>query len=89
MSVNEHLWDFPHAMQLKVMGAVGTPLAEHVITILQRHLGRFDAETQLREKPSSSGNYVSLTCSIVMENKEQVSAIYADLNDCPHVKIVF
>jgi len=89
MSINEALWDFPHAMQLKVMGAVDAPLAEHVIAILQRHLGEFDAESQLREKPSSNGNYVSLTCSIVMQNKAQVTAIYADLDQCPHVKVVF
>jgi putative lipoic acid-binding regulatory protein len=76
-------------MHLKVMGAANAPLAELVIDILTRHLGKFDAETQLRESQSSSGNYVSLTAHIVMENKEQVTAIYAELNASPHVKVVF
>jgi putative lipoic acid-binding regulatory protein len=89
MSINEDLWDFPHAMQLKVMGAADAPLTELVIDILRRHLGAFDADAQLRRNPSSSGNYISLTASIVMENKEQVTAIYADLNASPHVKVVF
>ena len=89
MSINEALWDFPHAMQLKVMGAAGAPLAELVIDVLSRHLGAFDAEKQLRENQSRGGNYVSLTASIVMENKEQVIAIYAELNASPHVKVVF
>src|SRR3546814_18874243 len=79
MTINEELWDFPHAMQLKVMGAADAPLAELVIEILVRHLGDFDTETQLRENQSSSGRYISLTASIVMENKEQVTAIYATL----------
>lgn len=89
MSVNEELWEFPHEMRLKVMGAADAPLAELVIDILQRHLGQFDAERQLSESHSSSGNFVSLTAKVVMENKEQVAAIYADLNASPHVKVVF
>ena len=89
MSINDDLWDFPHAMQLKVMGAADAPLAELLIELLARHLGAFDAETQLRENASSSGKYISLTASIVMENKEQVTAIYAELNASPHVKVVF
>src|SRR3546814_16224194 len=89
MTINEELWDFPHAMQLKVMGAADAPLAELVIEILVRHLGDFDTETQLRENQSSSGRYISLTASIVMENKEQLTANYAELHDSPHVTVVF
>lgn len=89
MDINTDLWNFPHAMQLKVMGVADAPLPEAVTGILVRHLGQFDGERQMRRTPSRNGNYVSLTCSIVMENKEQVVAIYADLNACPHVKVVF
>lgn len=89
MTLHAELWNFPHAMQLKVMGAADTPLAEIVTAILVRHLGNFDPRTQLRHTPSRHGNYVSLTASIVMQNKEQVTAIYAELNASPHVKVVF
>lgn len=88
MNVNEHLWDFPHEMTLKVMGAVDAPLEQAVIEILDVHLEAFDS-SKISIKPSSKGNYVSVNALIVVHHKGQVEKIYAALNDCPHVKIVF
>lgn len=88
MNVNEHLWDFPHKMTLKVMGAVDAPIEQAVIEILAIHLEEFDP-SNISIKPSSKGNYVSVNALIVVYHKDQVEKIYAALNDSPHVKIVF
>jgi uncharacterized protein len=88
MNVNEHLWEFPHTMTLKVMGAVDAPLEQAVIDILNLHLEEFDP-SNINIKPSSKGNYVSVNALIVVQHKEQVEKIYAALNSSPHVKIVF
>lgn len=90
MSVNEHLWDFPHPMTLKVMGKADAPLEQVVAQVLNEHLGdTFDAARDIHITPSSKGTYVSVNASIVMQNRDQVAAIYAALNASPHVKVVF
>lgn len=89
MTLKEELWDFPHAMTLKVMGAAESPLEQAVIAILDQHLNGFNADTHITTKPSSKGNYISVSARVVMENKEQVLAIYAALDASPHVKVVF
>ena len=53
MAIQEHLWEFPHDMQLKVMGAVDAPLEDALIEILTTHLDDFDADKHLSSKPSS------------------------------------
>ena len=90
MSINEHLWEFPHPMTLKVMGRADAPLQQAVVEILREHLGdTFDPEQDIALTPSSKGTDVSVNARIVMEHRDQVSAIYAALNASPHVKVVF
>ncbi|MBM7332554.1 MAG: DUF493 domain-containing protein [Alcanivorax sp.] len=87
MAIREELWDFPHVMQLKVMGAADAPLEEVVVTVLETHLGDFERGLNLSRKPSAKGSFVSITANITVHNKEQVEGIYRDLNASPHVKI--
>lgn len=89
MSINPDLWDFPHSMTLKVMGAADSPLEQAVVAILCEHINDFDANEHVSLTPSSKGNYVSVNARVVMETKEQVLAVYRALNACPHVKVVF
>ena len=89
MSINEQLWDFPHRMQLKVMGASNSPLEQAVIAILDQHLDDFDGERDISITASRNGNYISVTAQVVMRDKQQVTDIYAALNRCEHVKVVF
>ena len=89
MTVNEHLWDFPHAMTLKVMGASDAPLEQVVIAVLDQHLDGFDPDGCVSLVPSSKGNFISVNVRIVVHTKEQVASIYADLNASTHVKVVF
>lgn len=87
MSIREELWEFPHDMQLKVMGAADAPLEETVVEILEAHLEDFDRQRHLSRKPSTKGNFVSVTARVTLRNREQVESIYRALNDSPHVKI--
>ncbi|EUC67882.1 MAG: hypothetical protein AOY29_03955 [Alcanivorax borkumensis] len=87
MAIQEHLWEFPHDMQLKVMGAIDSPLEAALIEILNTHLEDFDADKHLNSKPSSKGTFISFTAKVTMRNREQVEAIYKALSDSPHVKV--
>lgn len=87
MAIQEHLWEFPHQMQLKVMGLADSPLETALIEILEHHLDDFNADKHLARKPSSKGNFVSITAQVTMRNREQVEAIYKALNECSHVKM--
>lgn len=88
MPINEALWEFPHPMKLKVMGPADSPLESAVIEILNEHLDDFDPESHLSVTPSAKGNYISVTCHVVLRDREQVEAIYRKLNECPHSKMV-
>jgi len=89
MSINEHLWEFPHAMTLKVMGAADSPIHDVVVAVLTEHAPEFDPASDVHITPSSKGNFVSVNAKVVMQHREQVEAIYAALNASPHVKVVF
>ena len=87
MAIKEHLWEFPHHMQLKVMGSADSPLETALIEILTDLVEDFEPEAHLTSKPSSKGTFVSFTARVVMRDREQVEAIYKALDDCPHVKM--
>ena len=79
MAIQEHLWEFPHDMQLKVMGLTDSPLETAVIEILEMHLEDFDADKHLASKPSSKGNFVSITAQVTMRNRTLPPAHSADV----------
>lgn len=87
MAIREDLWEFPHDMQLKVMGAADAPLEDAVAEILENYLEDFDRHAHLSRRPSSKGNFVSITASVRLHHREQVENIYRDLDACPHVKM--
>ena len=84
----EELWEFPHTMRLRVMGATGSAVREEVVRILSRHLEDFDPQQHLSQQPSRRGNYVSIQARVTLHDAGQVRAIYAELNASPEVKVV-
>lgn len=86
--VNEHLWEFPHTMTLKAMGATDSPIVDAVSAILSEHVASFDPNENLHTVPSKKGNFISVNARITVDNVEQVKAIYGALNSSPHVKMV-
>ena len=62
-------------------------LAQAVLTIVTKHAPEFDGAT-MEMRPSSTGKYISLTCTITATSKPQLDALYRELSGHPMVKVV-
>jgi len=78
---------FPCEFPIKIMGKTQTGFAQAVIEIVQRHAPEFDAAT-LEMRPSRESKYLSLTCTIRAESREQLDELYRELCDHPMVTMV-
>ena len=83
----ETLLEFPCAFPLKIMGLASEQLAQAVLDVVLRHAPDFDGAT-MEMRTSSSGKYLSLTCTIQATSKPQLDALYRELSSHPLVKIV-
>lgn len=83
----ETLLEFPCAFPLKIMGLSNDALAQTVLDVVRRHAPDFDGTT-MEMRASSSGKYVSLTCTINATSKAQLDALYRELSGHPLVKVV-
>jgi uncharacterized protein len=82
-SLIEYPLDFP----LKIMGRNEPGFAGLVVEIVRRHAPDFDESTvELRRSKKSS--YLSITCTIRAVSREQLDALYMELNDQPNVAMV-
>ena len=81
------LLEFPCACPLKIMGLAGDALAQTVLEVVLRHAPDFDGAT-MEMRASSTGKYVSLTCTINATSKPQLDALYRELSSHPLVKVV-
>jgi putative lipoic acid-binding regulatory protein len=81
------LLEFPTAFPIKIMGEAQDSFAQTVVEIVLRHAPDFDAATT-EMRPSSTGRYLSLTCTIIATSKEQLDALYRELSGHPMVKVV-
>ena len=83
----ETLLEFPCAFPLKIMGLADNALAQTVLEVVLRHAPDFDGAT-MEMRASSTGKYVSLTCTVIATSKPQLDALYMDLTSHPLVKVV-
>ncbi len=69
---------FPCSFPIKVMGPNSDAFTTAVYAVVNSHLeqGRYTVES----KVSSGGKYLSLTITFTAESREQLDAIYQDLN---------
>ena len=77
---------FPCAFPVKIMGESGASLERSVLEIVLRHAPDYDVST-LETRVSSSGKYVSLTCTLNAVSKSQLDALYRELSAHPKVKV--
>jgi hypothetical protein len=84
---DETLLVFPCDFPIKIMGATRDGFAQAVLDVVIKHAPDFDAAT-MEMRPSSSGNYLSLTCTVRAVSKAQLDALYTELSAHPFVKIV-
>ena len=81
------LLEFPCAFPLKIMGLANDALAQTVLEVVRRHAPDFDGAS-MEMRASSSGKYISLTCTITATSKPQLDALYRELSGHPLVKVV-
>ncbi len=69
---------FPCSFPIKVMGLNTDAFSSAVYAAVNRHLeqGRYTVESKL----SSGSKYLSLTITFTAQSKEQLDAIYEELN---------
>ena len=87
MSEEETLLEFPCDFPIKIMGSRTDDFAQTMVAIVLRHAPDFAAES-VEMRASSSGNYLSVTCTIRATSKPQLDALYQELSGHPLVKVV-
>lgn len=83
---NGKLLRFPCDFPLKVMGRDERNFEDAVLAIFERHLGDLDG-ADVTSRPSSSGNFLSITVVFRAESQDQLDALYRDLTD--HEQVLF
>ena len=86
MSENETLLKFPTDFPIKIMGEKRDGFTHAMIEVVQRHAPDFKAET-LEIRTSSSGKYLSLTCTIRATSKAQLDDLYLEITAHPWVSM--
>jgi len=81
------LLEFPTDFPLKIMGRAKDGFAQTVHDIVRKHAPDYDG-SKMELRPSSGGNYLSVTCVINATSKEQIDALYRELSSHPDVKMV-
>jgi hypothetical protein len=81
------LIEYPLAFPVKIMGRNEPGFVDAVVEIVRRHAPDLDdAAVELRR--SRKNRYLSVTCVIRAVSREQLDALYTELNDHPNVVMV-
>jgi uncharacterized protein len=81
------LLEFPCDFPIKIMGVRTDDFAQAMVAIVLRHAPDFAAES-VEMRASSSGNYLSVTCTIRATSRPQLDALYRELSGHALVKVV-
>lgn len=82
-SLIEYPCDFP----IKIMGAAHPEFAQTIFEVVLQHAPDFDAAS-MEMRPSSAGNYLSVTCTVRATSREQLDNLYRALSEHAMVKLV-
>ena len=81
------LLEFPCDFPLKIMGKSVEHFAQDITEVVLKHAPDFDpASVEMR--PSSSGKYLGLTCTINATSQAQLDDLYRPLTAHPLVSVV-
>ncbi|MDA8100306.1 MAG: DUF493 domain-containing protein [Nitrospiraceae bacterium] len=78
MSANETCFIFPCEFPLKVMGKNTDAFESAVQAIVRKHV--IAGEIVFARQPSSGGKYLSITATFTATSREQLDALYRELN---------
>lgn len=88
MSSNQKpLIDFPSDFPIKVVGVMSDGFAQAIADLILEHDPEFHTG-KIDMKPSSKGNYLSLTVTVKATSREQLDNIYRALTSHDLVKFV-
>jgi putative lipoic acid-binding regulatory protein len=79
--MTESLQEFPSDFPIKVMGRHDSDLRAVTQEIVERHAGKL-AETSIRSRTSTDGNFLALTYTVNAQSREQLDDIYRELTAC-------
>lgn len=83
----EELLEFPLDFPIKVMGLAHVDFTATIVSVVVEHDPSFH-EGRLETRPSSKGNYTSLTCTVRATSREQLDNLYRALSSHEMVKFV-
>lgn len=83
----ESLIEYPCDFPIKVMGRTQAGFAQAVLEIVQTHAPDFDGAT-MEMRASKKGKYLSVTCVVRAQSREQLDNLYRALCDHPMVVMV-
>lgn len=86
-STNKPLIDFPSDFPIKVVGVMSDGFAQAIADLILEHDPEFHTG-KMDMRPSSKGNYLSLTVTIKATSREQLDNIYRALTSHDLVKFV-
>jgi uncharacterized protein len=88
MALDSHtLIEYPCDFPIKVLGRTQAGFAQTVLDIVRAHAPDFDG-TSMDMKTSKQGKYLSVTCVVRANSRQQLDALYRALCDHPMVVMV-
>jgi putative lipoic acid-binding regulatory protein len=81
------LLQFPTAFPIKIMGRRVDGFVQTITNLVRQHAPDFDPST-IELRPSTMGNYLSVTATINATSREQLDALYRALTSHPLVSVV-
>jgi putative lipoic acid-binding regulatory protein len=83
---DESLLEFPCRFPIKMMGRKDDGFRKIAIDLVEKHAGTI-ADGDISEAPSSKGNFVSITVTIMATSREQLDDIYHELTASEHILV--
>ena len=87
MIADTPLADYPCDFPIKILGHTRAGFAQAMLEIVRRHAPDFDGSS-MEMKSSKRGKYLSLTCVIRADSRQQLDRLYRELCDHPMVVMV-
>ncbi|REL26178.1 DUF493 family protein [Thalassotalea euphylliae] len=81
----DELLEFPTVLNFKVMGVACDELPDLIVAELQKHT---PGDYSPKLKPSSKGNYVSVSIAVRVTSKEHIEQVYQSLNTIEQVRYI-
>lgn len=87
MIVDTPLVEYPCDFPIKILGHTRAGFAQSILEVVKRHAPEFDGAA-MEMRSSRRGKYLSLTCVIRANSREQLDGLYRELCDHPMVVMV-